>query len=69
MEVWRWYNVVEACRHTSVIRFPPARRSHCPYHRSAGHHHCSLRVTSRGRGWSNGLVCDSKFVRCLMLLT
>ena len=52
------------------MRSPPARRSSWPYYRSAGHRLFSLRMTlSRGRGWSNGLECDSKFVRCLILLS
>jgi hypothetical protein len=57
------------CRLTSVMRSFPGRRSRWPYYRSAGHRLFSLRMTlSRGRGWSNGLECDSKFVRCLILL-
>jgi len=57
-------------RLTSVISSPPARGSILPYYRSAGHRLFSLRMTlSRGRGWSNGLECDSKFVRCLILLS
>ena len=52
------------------MRSPPARRSRWPYYRSAGHRLFSLRVTlSRGRGCSNGLECDSNFVRCLILLS
>jgi len=52
------------------MRSPPARRSRWPYCRSAGHHLFRLRMTlSHGRGCSNGLECDSKFVRCLVLLS
>ena len=58
------------CRLTSVIRSPPVSRSRWPYYRSAGHRLVSLRMAlPRGRGWSNGLECDSKFVRCLILLS
>jgi len=58
------------CRFTSVMMSPPARRSRWPYYRSAGHRLFSLRMTlSRGRRWSNGLECDPKFVRCLILLS
>jgi len=56
------------CRLASVMRSPPGRRSRWPYYTSAGHRLFSLRMTlSRGRGWSSGLECDSKFVRCLIL--
>jgi len=52
------------------MRSPQERRSRWPYYGSAGHRLFSLRMTlSRGRGWSNGLECDSKFVRCLILLS
>jgi len=51
------------------MRSPSARRSRWPCYRSAGHHLFSLRMTSCGRGWSNGLECDSKFVRCSILLS
>ena len=58
------------CRLSSVMRSPPARRTRWPYYRSAGHRLFSLRMTlSRGRCRSNGLECDSKFVRCLILLS
>ena len=54
-------------RLTGVIRSPPARRSHSPYYKSAGHHLCRLRmVLSRGRGWNNKF--DSILLRCLILL-
>jgi hypothetical protein len=62
-----WLGVL-TCRLTSVMTSPPARRSLWPYYRSAGHRHFSLLMTlSRGRGWSHGLECDSKFVWCLIL--
>ena len=52
------------------MRSPPARRSRWPYYKSVGHRLFSLRMTlSRGRGWSNGLECDSKLVWCLILLS
>jgi hypothetical protein len=58
------------CRITSAMRSSPAKRSRWPYYRSAGHRPFSLRMTlSRGRSWSNGLECDSKFIRCLILLS
>jgi len=58
------------CRLTSVMRSRPARRFSWPYYRSADHHLFSLRMTlSHGRGWSNGLECDSKSVQCLILLS
>ena len=57
------------CRHTSVTRSPPARRSHSLYYMSAGHCLFSLRMTSCGRGWSSGFEWDSNFVRCLILLS
>jgi len=58
------------CRLTSIMRSPPARRSHWPCYRSAGCRLFSLHMTlSHGRGRSNGLECDSKFVRCLVLLS
>ena len=63
-----WLGVL-ICRHTSVMRYPPARRSRSPYYTSAGHRLFSLRTTlSRGRGWSSGFEWDSSFVRCLILL-
>jgi hypothetical protein len=52
------------------MRSPQARGSRWPYYRSAGHRLFSLLMKlSRGRGWSNGLECNSKFVRCLILLS
>jgi len=57
------------CRLTGVMRSPPARGSRWPFYRLAGHRFFSLRLTlSRGRGWSNVLECDSKFVRCVILI-
>jgi hypothetical protein len=63
-----WLGVL-TCGLATVMRSPPAR-SRRPCYRSAGHRLFSLRMTlSRGRGWSNGLECDSKLVRCLILLS
>jgi hypothetical protein len=64
-----FYNVLagsRTCRLTSVMRSPPVR-SRWPCYRSAGHRLFSLSMTfSRGRCCSNGLECDSKFVRCML---
>jgi hypothetical protein len=62
-----WLGVL-TCRLISVMRSPAVRRSCWPYYRSAGHRLFSLCITSHGRGWSNGLECDSKFVQCLKLV-
>ena len=56
------------CRHTSVMRSPPARRSRSSYYR--GYCLFSLSMTlSCGSSWSSGLKWESDFVRCLILLS
>jgi hypothetical protein len=51
------------------MRSPPVRRTRLPCYRSAGHRLFSLRVMSRGRGWSNVFGWVSNFVWCLVLLS
>ena len=63
-----WLAVL-TCRHSSVMRSPPARGFRSLHCMSAGHRLCSRRMTLSRRGrWSKGFGWDSSFVRCLILL-
>jgi hypothetical protein len=58
------------CRHITMMRSPPARRTHSSCYRSASHClFCLFVILSHERGWSNGFEWDSNFVWCLMLLS